>query len=170
MRLCRAILVLLLLGGICFAAESRGQVTFAGLPVPGATVIALQGKRQLDAVTDQTGMYVFGDLADGKWTIEVTMTGFAPMKREVVVGPNSAGDKWELVMLPPGAIKAQTKAFVAAVEPEAKAPAPEKKKEAPPQDEAADGFLINGSMNNGAASPFAKGMAFGNNRTGSKGL
>jgi hypothetical protein len=29
---------------------------------------------------------------------------------------------------------------------------------------AADGFLINGSVNNGAASPFAQLAAFGNNR------
>ena len=31
---------------------------------------------------------------------------------------------------------------------------------------AADGFLINGSVNNGAASPFAQAAAFGNNRRG----
>lgn len=43
----------------------------------------------------------------------------------------------------------------------AAAPAPE-----PPADAAAanDGFLINGSVNNGAASPFAQLAAFGNNR------
>jgi hypothetical protein len=35
---------------------------------------------------------------------------------------------------------------------------------------AADGFLINGSVNNGAASPFAQLAAFGNNRRGFKSL
>src|SRR5438105_15212187 len=35
---------------------------------------------------------------------------------------------------------------------------------------AADGFLINGSMNNGAASPFAQSAAFGNNRFGNRRL
>jgi hypothetical protein len=35
---------------------------------------------------------------------------------------------------------------------------------------AADGFLINGSVNNGAASPFAQAAAFGNNRRGSRSL
>jgi len=35
---------------------------------------------------------------------------------------------------------------------------------------AADGFLINGSANNGAASPFAQPAAFGNNRNGTNGL
>jgi len=34
----------------------------------------------------------------------------------------------------------------------------------------ADGFLINGSVNNGAASPFAQGMAFGNARRGLQAL
>lgn len=31
---------------------------------------------------------------------------------------------------------------------------------------AADGFLINGSMVNGATTPFAQSFAFGNNRNG----
>ena len=35
---------------------------------------------------------------------------------------------------------------------------------------AADGLLINGSVNNGAASPFAQARAFGNNRPGGRGL
>jgi len=41
--------------------------------------------------------------------------------------------------------------------------------EPPPAEQAqgaADGFLINGSVNNGAASPFAQAAAFGNNRRG----
>jgi hypothetical protein len=36
--------------------------------------------------------------------------------------------------------------------------------------DAADGFLINGSVNNGAASPFAQLAAFGNNRRGARSL
>src|ERR1017187_294201 len=39
-----------------------------------------------------------------------------------------------------------------------------------PDQRAADGFLINGSVNNGAASPFAQLAAFGNNRTGGRSL
>lgn len=35
---------------------------------------------------------------------------------------------------------------------------------------AADGFLVNGTSNNGASSPFATNPAFGNNRQGMKGL
>ena len=52
---------------------------------------------------------------------------------------------------PPG-----SRAAVVADEP----PAPE------PAQNASDGFLINGSVNNGAASPFAQAAAFGNNRRG----
>jgi len=44
----------------------------------------------------------------------------------------------------------------------------------PPSDSAAsapsDGLLINGSVNNGAASPFAQSAAFGNNRRGARSL
>jgi len=39
-----------------------------------------------------------------------------------------------------------------------------------PDQRAADGFLINGSVNNGAASPFAQIAAFGNNRAGGRSL
>jgi hypothetical protein len=170
LRFWRAILASLLLSGACAASEYRGQVLFGGLPVPGATVTAVQGKQQMEAITDETGLYVFPDLAAGHWTIEVKMTGFAPLKREVVISPNVPEEKWDLAMLPPGAIQAQAKVFVAPVEPEAKAPEPEKQKQAPPPEQAADGFLINGSMNNGATSPFAQAMAFGNNRTGGHGL
>ena len=49
--------------------------------------------------------------------------------------------------------------------PPAAAPAAEE-----PDQRAADGFLINGSVNNGAASPFAQMAAFGNNRTGGRSL
>jgi hypothetical protein len=38
------------------------------------------------------------------------------------------------------------------------------------RNQAADGFLINGSVNNGAASPFAQLAAFGNNRRGGRSL
>ncbi len=41
------------------AAEQRGQVTFNGVPVPGATVTAIQGDKKLIAVTDLQGVYSF---------------------------------------------------------------------------------------------------------------
>jgi hypothetical protein len=41
---------------------------------------------------------------------------------------------------------------------------------AEPNQNAADGLLVNGSVNNGAASPFAQSPAFGNNRKGGRSL
>ncbi len=85
----------------------RGQVTFGGLPVPGATVKATQGTRQFSTTTDQEGLYSFPDLTDGAWTIEVEMTGFASLKQEVAIGPNASPAKWELKLLPLDQIKAE---------------------------------------------------------------
>ena len=58
---------------LAVASEYRGQVTFAGLPLPGATVTATQGTKKITAVTDQGGLYAFPDLADGPWKIDVEM-------------------------------------------------------------------------------------------------
>jgi hypothetical protein len=146
--------VVFLLASVLHASVQRGMVTFGGLPVPGATVMASQGKQRIQASTDLAGSYSFADLADGVWTVEVQMTGFAALKRDVVVSPTSAPEKWELTLLPLNAIKA---AVIV--------------KQAPPSKEAdTEGLLINGSTNNGAASPFAQAQAFGNNRNGGKSL
>jgi len=66
--------------------EHHGQVTFGGLPVPGATITATQGGKKFATSTDQLGLYSFPDLADGKWTMEVEMTGFSIIKQDVVMG------------------------------------------------------------------------------------
>jgi len=211
----------LLASSLAAASEYHGQVTFGGLPAPGATLTATQGGKQLVTITDQQGLYSFPDLTDGKWTIEVEMTGFAIVKQEVVIGPNAPAGKWELKLLPLDQIKAQIKPLPGApiVAAQAKsehakpmdsrlrgndgrnnenaeaprlrgndgrnnenAEAPRLRgnderdnanAEAPQEDlsqRAADGFLINGSVINGAASPFAQAFAFGNNRNGTKGL
>src|ERR1700722_3538075 len=51
------------------APEHSGQVTFGGLPVPGATVTATSGERRLVTVTDEQGMFRFADVGDGVWKI-----------------------------------------------------------------------------------------------------
>jgi hypothetical protein len=161
------------------AAENQGQVTFGALPVPGATVTATQGDRKFTAITDQQGVYSFADLTDGSWTIEVKMLGFATIKREVAITPNAPAKTWELKLLPLNEIKAEIRAAspapVPPAAPETQGPAPTAKAEKAPGESAAsqntsDGFLINGSINNGAASPFAQFGAFGNNRRGARGL
>jgi hypothetical protein len=181
------------------AAENHGQVTFAGVPVPGAKVTATKGDQKLTAVTDMNGVYSFPDLADGTWTIQVEMLGFTTAKNDVEA---SASPMWELKMLPLAEMSAQIQAPAirtevrtptpaAAAAPKAAAPKPDPAKPATTQaaapaaaaaapadpgpteelsQRAADGLLINGSTNNGASSPFALNPAFGNNRRGGRSL
>ncbi|MGH9593930.1 MAG: carboxypeptidase-like regulatory domain-containing protein, partial [Bryobacteraceae bacterium] len=184
------------------AAENHGQVTFAGVPVPGARVTATQGEKKLTAVTDLNGVYSFADLAEGTWTMQVEMRGFVTAKNDVAV---SASPMWELKMLPlaemsaqiqapqlsearPAAPNAAAPSTPAVPKPQAAkppaaaagtaAPGTTAAAAAPPDpaatDEvsqrAADGFLINGSSNNGASSPFGLNPAFGNNRRGGRSL
>ena len=210
------------------ASQYQGRVTFNGLPVPGATVTAVEGAKKFAEITDQQGLYAFPDLADGTWTIEVEMTGFSTIKKDVVIAPNMPAAKWELKVLPLAEIKAQVAgpglapantatnagpSVKSSQEPsqEAGVPSPQvgpghteaqnhkvgatpsqAPQSAQTEDQQAEsqntlvpgpgatqeelnqlaspGFLINGSVNNGAASPFAQFPAFGNFRNGPRGL
>lgn len=87
------------------ASDYRGQVTFGGLPVPGATVTASQGDKKFVAITDLQGLYSFPDLTGGTWTIEVQMLGFETVKQEAAIGQNAPPGKWELKLLPLDRIK-----------------------------------------------------------------
>jgi len=221
--------------GVGFAAADHyGQVTFRGLPVPGATVTASQGDKQFVTSTDQQGVYKLADLDEGLWTLRVQMLGFSTVSQDVNVAPDSPPSMWELKLRsyeeiareipppvvepapngtaarlssPPGvsgtkkpADKAGDKATddkttrAAGLRPDTTtatprgfqragvnasnvappaANAPPPPGDAPAADSpfgAADGFLINGSVNNGAASPFAQLAAFGNNRRSGRSL
>src|SRR5687768_3330757 len=81
------------------ATEHYGQVGFTGLAVPGATVTATQGDKQIVTTTDQSGLYKFPDLAEGTWTIKIEMRGFAPLSREVNVVAGAQAAVWELSLL-----------------------------------------------------------------------
>ena len=171
---------------------------------------ATQGDKSFTAITDQQGNYSFPDLADGAWTIQIEMLGFAPLRQEVIISAQSPIPDVELKMLPLSEIHAvpapapapSLAPAPAAVIPNAKSrksknappaptntPAPFQKTDlnasgptaaqaAPPGDQnpadvdqrAADGFLINGTANNGASSPFSLGQAFGNTRKGIRSL
>src|SRR4029077_4843479 len=96
------------------ASEYRGQVTFGGLPVPGATITATQGSKHIVTITDQQGQYSFADLADGTWTIEVAMTCFAMIKQDVMIPSNTPVARWELRLLPLDQIMAGIKPVVPA--------------------------------------------------------
>ncbi len=203
------------------AAEYRGQVKFSGLPLPGATVTATQGDKKFSAVSDQQGNWVFPDLPEGTWQLEVNMLGFTSVKQEATPGSGLPGPAFELKMLPldqiqatvqpaspatpaPTATPAQTTSnaapaaappvpSIASAKPptgkngapvvgpatafqrtdlKSSASAPAADAGPPPEvtselnQRAADANLINGSAQNGAASPFAQSPAFGNNRKG----
>ena len=179
------------------ASEHYGQVTFGGLPVPGATVTASQGDKQFVTITDQQGVYKVADLADGVWTIRVDMLGFSASSQDVTVAAGSQPSSWELKLMPFEEIaraappQPPTSSFqrAAATANASNASNPSNPSnlsnlsnlsnpsnpESPGSDadlaqRAADGFLVNGSVNNGAASPFAQLAQFGNNRRGLRSL
>src|SRR5262245_3035370 len=89
-----------LLPSSAFAADHFGQVTFSGQPVPGATVTASRGDRQVVTSTDAQGVYRLESLPDGAWSIKVEMLGFSTLEREVDVGADGAPATWELALLP----------------------------------------------------------------------
>ncbi|MCL5745356.1 MAG: carboxypeptidase regulatory-like domain-containing protein, partial [Acidobacteria bacterium] len=155
--------ILFLIALQVLGSEQHGQVEFGGLPVPGATIRATRGEQHFVTVSDPQGRYSFADLADGAWTLAVEMPGFGPVRRQIDIAPGAPAAKWELKLLPLNEIHAATAAAVPSPEPTA----PEV---AEFDERAADGLLINGSVNNGAASPFAQLAAFGNNRRSGRAL
>jgi trimeric autotransporter adhesin len=182
-------IALLVMPWLLVAAEHHGHVQFGGLPVPGATVTATKGGQTFTTITDAQGDYSFADLPDGTWTLQIEMPGFASIKEDVAVMPGAPAPQWELKILPLDQIKAQVQAVEPPPEPAPPAPGTESKpaqaQQAPAPEaggafagqsieelnqRATDGFLINGTTNNGAASPFAQFPAFGNNRRGPRSL
>jgi trimeric autotransporter adhesin len=198
----RAILLLLLLSVVTLrAADHTGKVTLTGVSIPGATVAAKQGDKAVSTITDQDGIYRFTDIADGTWTITVSMVGFETMTREITL-PSSAQGVWELTLLPiekivgtlpaPRPVQAQPAAggsqsrnatpapaapqqgFQRAGVNQVSTPPPPPATEDAPADPtgigSAAGLLINGSVNNGATTPFAQPRAFGTNRPNQRSL
>jgi hypothetical protein len=63
--------------------------------------------------TDDQGAYSFPELADGTWTIEVEMMGFARLTRDVGIASDAPPADWDLKLLPPGANLTPTPAAAA---------------------------------------------------------
>lgn len=188
----RFLLLSILAVGVLFGGEHRGVVKLGTIPVPGAAVTARHEDKALTVLTDPQGVYVFPDLPDGRWIVTVEMLGFAPSEREVQLpGPSQ---EWSLSILPlakitvPGAnaevrpvesprfavrrapnvappAATNTKSgFQRAEVTASNAPVTASEVSADVSRRAADGFLVNGSVNNAASSPFSQLPAFGNNR------
>ena len=195
-----ALLALLLSVATLGASDHTGKVTLTGVSIPGATVTAKQGDKTISTITDQAGVYRFTGLADGAWTMTVSMVGFETMTREITL-PSEAEGVWELTLLPiekivgvlpaPKPVPAATATASngsqsrnqpaspatpqqgfqrAGVNQVSEAPPPPADEPPPDPTGAAAGLLINGSVINGATTPFAQPRAFGNNRPNQRSL
>jgi hypothetical protein len=170
-------LLALLASPLLFAAgDQHGQITFNGLPVPGATILATQSDKKIVAASDADGRYRLSGLGDGPYTIRVEMLGFAPLTRELVATDEATQPALELALLPFEEIEKIATISKPMMAAEIVPAADRSGAEAPPavdpelERQAAEGFLVNGSVNNAAASPFAQSRAFGNNRPGQRSL
>jgi len=178
-------LLLLCASSLAWASEYHGQVTSGGFPVPGATVTATQGTKKISVVSDAGGVYSFDDLADGPWKIVIEMECFQKLEAEVTVSAKMAPGKWELTLLPMDQLMARSKLTQApptlpqgastsasAKKPDGTAASPAEIPKAPDEqsEQANDGFLVNGSVNNAATSQYSLDRAFGNRRPNSKSL
>jgi hypothetical protein len=172
---------LLLAATSAMAAEYHGLVSDGGFPVPGATVTVTQGGKKFVTVTDLQGFYSFPTMADGAATVTVEMTGYSPIKQDVVIGPDAATGKWELRLMSLDAMRTALKPVQSADITMAQARSEPKKTsdtpkpqagQAPPvvpeetAQRAADGLLVNGSVNNAATSQFTLAQRFGNTASG----
>ena len=92
-----------------------------------------------------------------------SMPGFEPLQGQVTVGAAAEASRWELKML---SLESLQKPTPATGFPKTASP-PVLQAEAP-SEEAASRLLINGTVSNGASTPFALARAIGNNRAGQR--
>jgi trimeric autotransporter adhesin len=134
------------------ASELTGRVLFAGVPVPGATIEAVQADRRRATVTSADGAFRFAALDDGVWNLRVGMRGFVPLNRIVTVPNGDAPLICELTM------QSFAEMMAAVGRAAARSPA------VPLTSADEDIDFITGSVTNGAATPFAQPPSSGNNR------
>jgi trimeric autotransporter adhesin len=164
------------------AAEYRGQITFGGQPLPGATVTVTQGTKRVTTVSDQGGVYSLPGLDDGPAKLEIQMQCFSTLQADITIGPATPPGKWELTVLSLDQITKLTKlppvprpSLVTSKKPAAPgspnetaaAEIPKSEEEA---NQSSDGFLVSGSVNNAATSRYSLDQTFGNRRYNSRSL
>ena len=160
------------------ASDYFGQVTFNGVPVPGVTVTATQGpstplgaSQKTAATTNQDGIYHLADIADGLWTLTIEMFGFATITRDVTVPVTEEP-------LPDALSVRSFDELTRALPPARAFEVDEADDEpinltvllGPAGMGAAEGLLVNGSLNNGASTPFSLPRGVGNNRPRPRGV
>src|SRR5689334_4983532 len=107
-------LVLVTTASASLASEYHGTVTARGLPFPGITVTVSRDGHTEVSITDLQGRFSFADLAEGVWSIEVSMLGFEKITREVAVAPGAPAPAFELRFLTESAVNQQLGAAPAA--------------------------------------------------------
>ena len=194
-RVWRLTVTLLAMSGSALAADHTGLVTIGDVPVPGASITATREGTTRVTVTDDGGRYVVTDLSDGAWTITVNMPGFESLSAEIVVVPDGPATRWSLSLRSYDALAADLSltaidtalgSIDASADEGFQQASINETLPAPPTNEtastsfsavgdplgagAADGLLIDGSVNNSAASLFAQARAFGNARPSQRSL
>ena len=150
------------MAGALAAGPQAGLVSSGGQPIPGATVTATQGDRKIVTTTDDAGRYEIKDLAPGVWVFQVAMFGFQSARRELTVGSEPSNADWNLELRPyrPPASPAKPSESFQTVDlnanPEqevldalAAPPPPPAEPPAEAPHEAAEAFLVNGSLSRG---------------------
>jgi hypothetical protein len=137
--------------------DLAGRVLYSDLPVPGATITGTQGPRTASTVSDADGTFRLGALDDGTWTVRVEMRGFVTATRDVTL-PLTDPLTFTLTMRSYRQIVGST-----APSPETSAP---EQAPTPNIEDLLAADVINGTVTNGAATPFAQPRAAGNNRPG----
>jgi hypothetical protein len=93
-------LLFMLLVSPLFAVQQSGTVRSGDLTIPGATVTATQGEKKLVTTTEDSGQYVFADLPEGTWKLQVEMFGFKATQRDVTVTDKPVTIDWSLELKP----------------------------------------------------------------------
>ena len=175
---------------LCVAAKAgvlRGKVVFAGRELAGVQVTAHSGDKTQSVISDDSGTFQFTNLADGKWQIEATLQCFESLHADVDVNAAAAPLQLEMKLLPaeklvslaeqatpvtgnpPEQHAAQDAGTQTGTAARSKDAAAQQLPAVPPHEEneqGADGFLIQGSVNNAGTSAFSTSPAFGNMRAG----
>lgn len=138
----------------------RGRVVFGGVAVPGATVIANDGARKVEALSGADGAFRIPGLTFGRWSVLVQMQGFHALTRTVSM-PDISEVIFDLSILSPAellsALAVTNRANAADAVPMSPAALAT-------TDLSGALSVIQGSVNNAASSQFAQPRAIGNNR------
>ena len=82
------------------ASEHHGQVTFNGLPVPGATVTATQGDKRWSRSPISRACIRSRISTTAMWKFQVEMLGFATQTQDIAIAADAPSPMWELKLLP----------------------------------------------------------------------